>query len=152
MNQSPLSSPRPGSTPTVTPEGIICGTDGKYRWVCQMARTLDPIRRSRRCLLFTMDEHSVSSHQAKGRVSKDEIIHAFCVWVGGQSQPALRFHPPRQMELAAVRRILVRPRRNRMVLQCGLNRFPLQTDPAQCEVILDYLSRHCPRATIIRYD
>lgn len=149
MNQSPLSPPQPGSSPIVSPEGIICSTDGKYRWVSQCVL---PFRGRRHCTLFTMDESSVSSRRVKGRVSKDEVIHAFAVWVGGQSQPALRFHPPKQMELATVRRILVWPGKNRIMLRCRFGGLTLQMETAQQEVILDYLSHHCPRAAITRYD
>ena len=149
MNQSPLSPPRPGSSPIVTPEGIICGTDGKYRWVSQC---IFPFRACRHCTLFTMDERSISSRQVKGRASKDEVIRAFAVWVGGQSQPALRFQPPKELALTAVRRILVCPRKNRIILRRGLCGLALQTDAAQLEIILDYLSPRCPRAAITRYD
>ena len=128
MNQSPLSPPRPGSSPIVTPEGIICGTDGKYRWVSQC---IFPFRACRHCTLFTMDERSISSRQ---------------------SQPALRFQPPKELALTAVRRILVCPRKNRIILRRGLCGLALQTDAAQLEISLDYLSPRCPQAAITRYD
>lgn len=144
MNQTTLTPPRPGSSPILTPEGIVCGTDEKYRWVIQPSQ-------GRACTLFTMGENTISRQQVKGRASRDEVIHAFSVWVGGQSQPALRFHPPKQMELPAVRRILVWPDKNRIVLRQGLSRLLLQTDAAQLEPVLDYLSYHCFRASVTIY-
>lgn len=140
-DRSPLTPPRPGSSPILTPEGIICGTDGKYRWVTQSLR-------GRACTLFTMDEHTVSRRQVKGRASKDEVVHAFAVWVGGQSQPALRFHPPKSFDLSAVRHITVHRARGLILLRRGWSRFVLPVSPEQLDPVLDFLRLHCPQTTI----
>lgn len=146
----PLSHPRPGENPFVTPEGIICGTDGKYRWVCETAQSFGLFRGKPRCVLFTMDEHIISFRQVKGRVSQEEVTHAFAVWVGGQSQPALRFNPPRQMTLDMVRRIIPIPDRYRIRLRGAGRGLCVRTAPEQFGVILDHLTRHCPRAELVR--
>lgn len=140
-DRSPLTPPRPGSSPILTPEGIICGTDGKYRWVTQ------PFRSSA-CTLFTMDEHAVSRRRVKGRAGKDEVVHAFTVWVGGQSQPALRFYPPKSFDLGAVRHITVHRARGLILLRRGWSRFVLSVSPEQLDPVLDFLRLHCPPITI----
>ena len=141
MNCSTLTPPRPGSSPVLTPEGIICGTDEKYRWVTQPSQ-------GRACTLFTMDETSVSRRQVKGRANKDEVIHTFAVWVGGQSQPALRFKPPKSLDLSAVRHITVNRVRSLILLSRGWGRFTLSASPEQLDPILGFLRLHCPQATI----
>lgn len=144
IHSSPF--PRPGENAYVSPEGIIYGTDGKCRWVCDVPRLLGPLLGSPRCLLFTMDETSISSCQVKGRIHKDEVIHAFAVWVGGQSQPALRFQAPRTVRLSAVKRITPSPAKHLIRLSTGLSGFSIHADPRQFSFILDHLTRYCPQA------
>ena len=132
---------RPGGSAYVSPEGIIHGTDEKYRWAYETASL--PIL-PRRCLLFTLDENRVSRCLVKGRATVDEVTHAFAVWVGGQSQPALRFEPPKVLELSTVRRITVD--RTRGLIR--LNRFVLLASPQQLDPILDLLRQNCPQAAI----
>lgn len=132
---------RPGGSACVSPEGVVHGTDGKLRWACESGLP-------RRCLLFTLDESRVSRSRVKGRATADEVTHAFAVWVGGQSQPALRFDPPKTLELSAVSRITAAPARNRIVLKAGLKRLSLLVMPRQFDPILAFLRQNCPQATV----
>ena len=136
---------RPGGSPYVSPEGIVYGTDGKLRWANETA-LLPGL--PRRCLLFTLDENRVSRCRVKGRATADEVTHAFAVWVGGQIQPALRFQPPKTLELGAVRRITAAPARNLIALKSGLSTFPILVSPQQFKPILDFLRLHCPQAVV----
>ena len=140
MNELP--GVRPGGSAVVTPEGIVCGTDAKYRWALEISGL------RRRCLLFTLDKSRISRSRVKGRATADEVTHAFAVWVGGQSQPALRFDPPKTLELSAVRRIIPNPARNLILLKVGLSRFSILVNPQQLDPILDFLRRNCPQAII----
>ncbi|MBE6972693.1 MAG: hypothetical protein E7440_02285 [Ruminococcaceae bacterium] len=132
------SQVRPGGSPYVSPEGIIHGTDLKYRWAYETTGL------RRRCLLFTLDENRVSCSRVKGRATADEVTHAFTVWVGGQSQPALRFDSPKTMELSTVRRITA----NRTRGLIRLNRFTLLVSSQQFDPILGFLHVHCPQAAV----
>jgi len=133
---------RPGGSPYVSPEGIVCSTDGKLRWACETAGL------RRRCLLFTLDETRVSRSQVKGKATAAEVTHAFAVWVGGQSQPALRFDPPKTLELNAVTRIIVDRTRNVIRLKRGLGSFDLLLRAQQLDAITDFLRSCCPQATV----
>lgn len=79
MNELP--GVRPGGSAVVTPEGIVCGTDAKYRWALEISGL------RRRCLLFTLDKSRISRSRVKGRATADEVTHAFAVWVGGRTEP-----------------------------------------------------------------
>lgn len=133
---------RPGGKAYVSPEGIVHSTDGKLRW----ARETAGLRR--RCLLFTLDENRVSRCRVKGRATADEVTHAFAVWVGGQSQPALRFEPPKTLELSAVRRITADRTRGLLRLGRPWGSFDLLVSPQQLDPIADFLRRHCPQASV----
>ena len=133
---------RPGGSPYVSPEDIVCGTDRKLRWA------FEPTGLRRRCLLFTLDENRVCCSRVKGHATADEVTHAFAVWVGGQSQPALRFEPPKVLELRAVRRIIVDRPRNAIHLKRTWGGFVLHVSPQQLDPIADFLRRHCPQAAI----
>lgn len=130
---------RPGGSPYVSPEKIVHGTDGKLRWTYETGL-------SRRCLLFTLDESRVSRSLVKGRTTADDVTHAFAVWVGGQSQPALRFQSPKTLELRAVRRIAAHPSSNKIVLKTRLASFPLLVSPQQFAPLLNFLRQSCPQA------
>jgi len=136
---------RPGGKAYVSPEGIVHGTDGKLRWACETS-LLPGL--PRRCLLFTLDENRVSRCRVKGRATADEVAHAFAVWVGGQSQPALRFEPPKTLELSAVRRITADRARRRIRLGRAMGHLDLLVSPQQFEPILDLLRGNCPQAAI----
>ena len=136
------SQVRPGGSPYVSPEGIIHGTDLKYRWAYETAGL------RRRCLLFTLDESRVSRCRVKGRATVDEITHAFAVWVGGQSQPALRFEPPKTLELSVVRRITVNRTRSLIRLGRAWGSVTVLVSPQQLDPILDFLRRSCPQAAV----
>ena len=140
MNELP--GVRPGGSAVVTPEGIVCGTDAKYRWALEISGL------RRRCLLFTLDKSRISRSRVKGRATADEVTHAFAVWVGGQSQPALRFEPPKVLELSAVRRITAD--RTRGLIRLGRTRgsLALLVSPQQLDPILAFLRRNCPQASV----
>ena len=143
MNQLP--GIRLGGTAIVTSEEIVCGTDAKYRWAYETA-PLPGLRR--RCLLFTMDESRVSRCRVKGHATAKEVTHAFAVWVGGQSQPALRFEPPKILELSAVRSIAADPTRGQIRLGRKWGSLLLLVSPQQLDPILDFLRRNCPQASV----
>ena len=138
-------TPRPGEPPRVSPEGLIYGTDGKCRWVSESAGLF---RSSPRCLLFTMDERTISIRQVKGRVRRQDVVHAFSVWVGGQSQPSLRFKDLRTVQLSGVKSITLNPDKKRIRLGTGWSSFSICAEPEQFEPILAHLSRACPQAPI----
>lgn len=140
MNQLP--GIRPGGSSIVTPEGIVCGTDAKYRWACETAGL------RRRCLLFTLDQNRVSCCRVKSRATAEEVTHAFAVWVGGQSQPALRFEPPKILELSAVRSIAADRTRGQIRLGRKWSSLILLVSPQQLDPILDFLRRNCPQASV----
>ena len=131
---------RPGGSAYVSPEQLVHGTDGKLRWAHKAPGL------SRRCLLFTLDETRISRSRVKGRATMDEVTHAFAVWVGGQSQPALRFDPPKTLELSTVRRITAT--RDRIILKAGSRSFPLLVSPQQFDPIMDFLRQTCPQAAV----
>lgn len=133
---------RPGGSPYVSPEDIVCGTDRKLRWA------FEPTGLRRRCLLFTLDENRVCCSRVKGKATAAEVTHAFAVWVGGQSQPALRFDSPKTMELNAMTRIIVDRTRNVIRLKRGLGSFDLLLSPQQLDPITDFLRSCCPQATV----
>lgn len=149
MDRSAYSSaqytPRPGEPPRVSPEGLIYGTDGKCRWVCESAGLFGS---SPRCLLFTMDDSTVSVRQVKGRARKQDVVHAFSVWVGGQSQPSLRFKDLRTVRLSGVKAITPGPAQKRIRLRTGWSSFSICAEPEQFEPILAHLSHACPQAPI----
>lgn len=150
MNGSTQYTPRPGGKPHITPEKIICGTDGKCRWVYQPDRTgsFSLLKCKAPCVLFTADETSISSRQVKGTADKNEVFHTFSVWVGGQSQPALRFKEPRTVQLSTVKRITPNPAKQLIRLSTGLGGFSIHAESAQFEFILGYLAQHCPQAKL----
>ena len=96
------------------------------------------------CTLYTMDESSINSQQVEGWLDKDAVVHAFLVWVGGQSQPALRFKNPSELKFSTLKRIAADPKGN-LIRMGGM---AIRTEPRQFQVILDYLTRHCPQATL----
>lgn len=189
----PQSHPsRPDKKASISPEGIILGVDGKYRWVYETDRHKRPavlfalmvlagalsaaigacfvslsylllgwaaggallflifyagdllVNGKTICTLYTMDETSISSRQAEGRPDKEAVVHAFLVWVGGQSQPALRFKDPNQLNFNTVKRISADSKGNRIRMGGML----IRTEPQQFRVVLDHLTRHCPQAKV----
>lgn len=189
----PQSHPsRPDKKASISPEGIILGVDGKYRWVYEAERCKHPavlfalmalagalsaaigacfgpasyllsywaaggallfliiyagdllVNGKTCCTLYTMDETSINSQQVEGRLDKEAVAHAFLVWVGGQSQPALRFKDPYQLSFNTVKRIAADPKRNRIRMGGML----IRTEPQQFQVILQHLTQHCPQATL----
>lgn len=189
----PQSHPsRPDKKASISPEGIILGVDGKYRWVYETQRRKRPavlfaltvlagalsaaigacfgpvsyllsywaiggallflmvyagdllVNGKTYCTLYTMDETSINSQQVEGRLNKEAVVHAFLVWVGGQSQPALRFKDPYQLSFNCVKRIAADPKRNRIRMGGML----IRTEPQQFRVVLDHLTRHCPQAKV----
>lgn len=138
--------PPPGASPNLSSEGIIYGTDRKCRWVYELPSRFALLGDSPRCLLFTLDETAISCQQVKGRVRKEEVTHAFAVWVGGQSQPALRFHAFEQVALAGVRRIIPNSAKNRIDLRGPGCRLRLYADSQQFNTVLEHLRGYCPQA------
>ncbi len=94
-----------------------------------------------RCLLFTADESTVSCQQVKGKTSKEKVAHAIAAWVGGQSQPSLRFYDPHVVHLQAVTSLAPDPRHH-LIRAGGLK---IYAEPEQFSLVLDYLKRQCPR-------
>lgn len=151
MNSSTQYTPRPGGTSYVSPEKIIYGTDGKCRWVYQpdcTARLFGLFKGKSPCVLFTVDEVSISSHQVKGNAAKEDVIHAFAVWVGGQSQPTLRFNDPRTVQLSAVKHIAPNPAKDLIRIRTARGGFSIHAAPAQFDFILNHLTRCCPQAKL----
>ncbi len=95
------------------------------------------------CLVYALDEETVSCQQVKGKVNKEKVTHAFAVWVGGQSQPAVRVSSMREVPLCAVRAIVPDFKRSRIKLR-GKRSLAISTEPRQFQVVLDHLRRSCP--------
>lgn len=94
------------------------------------------------CLLFTMDEHTLSCQQVKGRADKETVTHAFAAWVGGQSQPSLRVCGLRTVKLSDVTAVVADPGRQRIRLRGGKGLNTVFAEPQQIPVVLDYLQQH----------
>lgn len=193
---SPSHPSRPDKKASISPEGIILGVDGKYRWVYETDRRKRPavlfaltalagalsaaigacfvslsylllgwaavgallflmayagdllVNGKTCCTLYTMDESSINSRQVEGRLDKDAVVHAFLVWVGGQSQPALRFKDPSQLSFNTVKRIAANPKRSLIRMGGTLDTFLIRAEPQQFQVVLHHLVRHCPQAKL----
>lgn len=98
------------------------------------------------CLLFTADESMISCQQVKGRTSKEKVAHAIAAWVGGQSQPSLRFYDPCVSHFDTVTVITPDPRHDRIRLSGTEGANTVCAEPPQFSLVLDYLKRQCPQA------
>lgn len=96
------------------------------------------------CLLFTADETGVSCQQVKGKTSKDRVTHAVAAWVGGQSQPALRFHDADTCRFDGVSTIRPNPKHHTI----RLGGLAVLAEEAQFPLVLDYFKKQCPQAAI----
>jgi len=94
------------------------------------------------CLLFTADGSTVSCQQVKGKTTGEKVAHAIAAWVGGQSQPALRFHDARVCRFDSVRTIHPNPAHDLI----RVNGLKVYARPEQFPLVLDYLKRQCPGA------
>jgi len=96
------------------------------------------------CLLFTADELGVICQQVKGKTNKEKVAHAIAAWVGGQSQPALRFYDADTCRFDGVSTIRLDPKRHTIRMD-GLT---ILAEEAQFPLVLDYFKRQCPEANI----
>lgn len=96
------------------------------------------------CLLFTMDGEMISCQQVKGKNTQEKVAHAIAAWVGGQSQPALRFYDPCTNYFDCVRSIQTDAGRSRILLQGTDGRNAIFADEAQLPLVLEYLQANCP--------
>ena len=96
------------------------------------------------CLLFTADEKTISCQQVKGKNTKEAVSHAIAAWVGGQSQPALRFYDATELPFRIVTSIRANSDRD-LIRVDGL---PIRADAAQFPLVLNYIERQCPNATV----
>lgn len=95
------------------------------------------------CLLFTLDEETVSRQQVKGKTDKEKVTRAFAEWVGGQSQPSLRVCGMQTARLDCVKEPVAEPARNRIRLR-GARQVPVvYVEPQQLEPVLDRLRQSC---------
>lgn len=94
------------------------------------------------CLLFTADEDMISCQQVRGKTNKEKVAHAIAAWVGGQSQPSLRFYDPNAVRLDTVTSIAPEPKHGLI----RVNGLKVYAEPEQFPLILNYLKRQCPRA------
>lgn len=97
-----------------------------------------------RCLVFTADEETVSCQQVKGKMTKEKVAHAIAVWVGGQSQPALRFYDADTCSFERVSTIRALPAKNTI----RIGTLTVLADEAAFPLVLDYFKRQCPEATV----
>lgn len=95
------------------------------------------------CLLFTMDEQTISCQQVKGKTDREKVTHAFAQWVGGQSQPSLRVCGLRMVRLDCVKKLAAHPERNRIRLGGVKRGLSIFAEPQQFQTVLDWLKRHC---------
>lgn len=94
------------------------------------------------CLLFTAHDDMLSCQQVRGKANKEKVAHAIAAWVGGQSQPSLRFYDPHGVRLDTVTSIAPDPKHNLI----RVNGLKVYAQPEQFPLILNYLKRQCPRA------
>lgn len=94
------------------------------------------------CLVYTLDEQAISCQQIKGKTDKEQVTHAFAVWVGGQSQPAVRVCNLRQTALDRVRSVVADPARNRIRLRGGKGLREILVRPQQLAPVLEQLEQH----------
>lgn len=94
------------------------------------------------CLLFTADESMVSCQRVKGKTNEAKVAHAIAAWVGGQSQPALRFYDALTCRFDSVGTI--RPIPSHDLIR--VNGLKVYARPEQLPLVLDYLKRQCPQA------
>lgn len=98
------------------------------------------------CLVYTLDEQTVSCQQVKGKARKEKVTHAFAVWVGGQSQPAVRVCSLRETPLGDVRAVEAEPKKQRIRLR-GKKSLALRVETQQFQPVLDYLKAYCPQVS-----
>ena len=96
------------------------------------------------CLLFTADDTGVSCQQVKGKTSKAKVAHAIAAWVGGQSQPALRFYDADTCRFDGVSTIHPDPQRHAI----RLGGLTVLAEEEQFPLVLDYFKKQCPQAAI----
>lgn len=96
------------------------------------------------CLLFTADEAAVSCQLVKGKMTKEKVAHAIAAWVGGQSQPALRFHDASACSFDRVSTIRPDPAHHAI----RLGTLTVLAEDAAFPLVVDYFKRMCPEATI----
>ena len=96
------------------------------------------------CLLFTADEVTVSCQQVKGKMNKEKVSHAIAAWVGGQSQPALRFYDAATCRFDRVSTIRSDPGHHAI----RIGTLTVRADEDAFPLVLDYFKRKCPDAAI----
>ncbi len=95
------------------------------------------------CVLFTLDEDTISCQQIKGKTDKEKVTHAFAQWVGGQSQPSLRVCGQRTARLDCVKKLVADPERNHIRLQGAKGLNTVFAEQQQISTVMDYLKQHC---------
>lgn len=98
------------------------------------------------CFLFTMDADMVSRQQVRGKASKEKVVHAIAAWVGGQSQPSLRFYDPHVSHFDTVTAIKADSHHQRIRVSSVEGSNTVYAEPEQFQLVLDYLRAQCPQA------
>ena len=96
------------------------------------------------CLLFTADETMVSCQQVKGKTDKESVKREIAAWVGGQSQPALRFYDAATCRFDAVSTIRSDARKHTI----RLGTLTVLAEGDTFPLVLDYFKRKCPHAIV----
>lgn len=142
-----LYAVRPGARPHISPEGLICSTDGKCRWVYQprpeggLLSRLRCMGKGGRCLLFTLDPQSVSVQRVTGRQDARAVFDTVSRWTGGQSNPSLRFEGEQRLQRRFLTGITLQPDRERICLDGGEGRLYLYAQPELLELIHALMTR-----------
>lgn len=98
----------------------------------------------KRCVLFTLDGETVSRRQVKGKSDKDKVLHTVSVWVGGQSNPSLKFEHPVETALSGVRTIVADRARGQFRLSGTSGRNCIRVEDVQFDFVLEQLKQCCP--------
>ena len=98
----------------------------------------------KRCVLFAMDEHTISCQQVKGKADKEKVAHTVSVWVGGQSNPSLRFETPVETALFGVRTVVADRTKGQFRLSGASGRNRIRVEGAQFDFVLERLKQYCP--------
>lgn len=140
----------PGGQPYVSPEELVFTTDGKCRWVCQaapspLARLLSALlprsTSNGPCILYTMDEQSITAQPVKGKADRERVFRLISKWTGGQSHPSLRFDKPTTLHLRYLTDVVCDPDAGCVRLDGGEGSLLVYADREQLDSVYTLLAR-----------
>ena len=140
----------PGGQPYVSPEGLVFTTDGKCRWVGMAQAALLPrllslllprFNPSGPCVLYTMDETSITAQPVKGTGDIDRVFRLISKWTGGQSHPSLHFDKAVTLQLRFLTEVVCDTDNTCVHLDGGQGSLTIYAQGNQLDAIYTLLSR-----------